>query len=69
MEVCRLSQALVARQQEVQESEAGRQETQEELKQLQERTQELEGLLAELRQEAQCQQEQAEQGDRSHYII
>ncbi|XP_063050057.1 coiled-coil alpha-helical rod protein 1-like, partial [Engraulis encrasicolus] len=64
MEVCRLSQALVARQQEVQESEAGRQETQEELKQLQERTQELEGLLAELRQEAQRQQEQAEQESR-----
>ncbi|KAL2095189.1 hypothetical protein ACEWY4_009908 [Coilia grayii] len=64
MEMGRLSQALVERQQEVRDSEAGRRETELELRQLQERTQELEGLLAELRQEAQLKREQSEQESR-----
>ncbi|KAG5284188.1 hypothetical protein AALO_G00023890 [Alosa alosa] len=59
-EVGRLSQALLESQQEAMSSETGRRETELELQQLQERAQELEGLLAELREEAQLKQEETE---------
>ncbi|XP_062392823.1 coiled-coil alpha-helical rod protein 1 [Sardina pilchardus] len=59
-EVGRLSQALLESQQEARSSETCRRETELELQQLQERAQELEGLLAELREEAQLKQEETE---------
>ncbi|XP_012674995.2 coiled-coil alpha-helical rod protein 1 [Clupea harengus] len=60
-EVGRLSQALVQSQQEAGDAEASRRESEMERQQGHERRRELEGLLAELREEAQLKQEQTEQ--------